>query len=282
MRRNVSASLAAVTAIGSVLFLLSLLMLLSHNILLLAGGLSERKGLSVFLAPAVDAGRRDELQHHFAGFEEVRAVRLVTREEALEDLERELEGEGLTQALGENPLPDVLLITPAPQADDAATLRRLAREMEAYEGVEDVLYGERWVAALDRGLMMIYRANAITGILAVVAIVLVLGNTLRLIVLMREEPIMILKMIGATDAFVRYPFVVAGVLLCLTGAVLSLALLWAGFEAGGRLMPGLEFLPLPSLVLFVVGVGLVGVAGSMVTVELSLRQLERRRNRPRG
>jgi cell division transport system permease protein len=281
LRRNLSASLAAVTAMGAVLFLLSLLMLLSHNILLLAGRMSERKGVSVFLDPQITPEHRAELEQHFAGFAEVRAVRLITRDEALRDIESELEGPGLQEALGENPLPDVFVLTPTPGADDVVTLRRLARELEAYDGVEDVLFGERWVEALDQGLAMIYRANAITGILAVVAIMLVLANTLRLIVIMRDESIAILKMIGATDAFVRSPFVIAGVFLCLMGALLSLALLYAGFAASGRLLPGLVFLPPASILLFLGGVGLVGVAGSLATVELSLRQLERRRGRPR-
>jgi len=281
LQRNLSASLAAVTAMGAVLFLLSLLMLLSHNILLLAGRMSERKGVSVFLDQEITPERRLELEHHFAGFAEVHSVRLITREEALRDMERELEGEGLREALGENPLPDVFLLTPNPQADDVTTLRRLARELEAYDGVEDVLFGERWVEALDQGLAMVYRANAITGILAIVAIMLVLANTLRLIVIMRDEPIAILKMIGATDAFVRSPFVIAGVILCLTGALLSLLLLYAGYRASGQLLPGLVFLPPSSILLFVGGVGLVGVAGSLATVEVSLRQLERRRGRPR-
>lgn len=281
LQRNFSASLAAITAIGAVLFLLLLLMLLSHNVLLLADRLSERKGVSVFLDPEITSERRAELEHHFSGFAEVRAVRLVTRDEALRDLEAELGGPGLAETLGGNPLPDVLQITMHPAADDIATLRRMAGEIEAYEGVEDVLFGERWVEALDRGLLMIHRANAVTGILAVVAIVLVLANTLRLIVIMREDQIAILKMIGATDAFVRSPFVAAGVLLCLSGALFSLALLYAGYAAGGRLLPGLKFLPPGSILLFLGGVGLIGIAGSLATVELSLRQLERRSGRPR-
>lgn len=281
LRRNFSASLAAITAIGAVLFLLLLLMLLSHNVLLLADRLSERKGVSVFLDPEITVERRAELEQQFTDFVEVRLVRLVTRDEALQDLENELGGPGLAEALGENPLPDVLQISPAPGADDVVTLRRLAHEIESYEGVEDVLFGERWVEALDQGLAMIHRANAITGILAIVAIVLVLANTLRLIVIMREEQISILKMIGATDAFVRAPFVIAGVQLCLIGALFSLLLLYVGYSAGGRLMPGLVFLPTGSILVFLGGVGLIGIAGSLATVEVSLHQLERRHGRPR-
>ncbi len=280
LRRNPAASLAAVTAIASVLFLLLLFMLLSHNILVLAESLRQRKGLSVFLEANVPAGRVEELHDHFSSFPEVAACRLVNRADALRDIEAELGIEEVVETLGENPLPDVFLITPAAAASAAQDLARLAEEIEAYEGIDEVLYGERWVEALDRGLRLVHRANALTGVLAVLAIVLVLGNTLRLIVLMRQEPLSILKMIGATDAFIRTPFVIAGVTLCLIGALAALLLLYAGYVAGGPLLPGLRFLPRASIVLFAMGVALVGVAGSLLTVEVSLRQLERRRGRP--
>ena len=276
LRRNLSASLAAVTAIAAVLFLLCLLMLVSHNILLLADRLGDRKGLSVFLDTAVTAERVAELEHHFSSFPEVFSLERVSRADALRDIEEDLGIEDLSAAIGENPLPDAFLILPAKDASDAATLARLAAEIEAYDGIEDVLYGERWVAALDRGLTMVQRANALTGFLAVLAIVLVLGNTLRLIVLMREETLGIMKMMGATDAFIRSPFIIAGVLLCMIGALLALLLLYAAHFASGYLFPGLRFLPADSILLFCLGVSVVGMAGSLMTVEISIRQLERR------
>jgi cell division transport system permease protein len=282
LRRNPAASLAAVTAIYAVLFLLSLLMLLSHNILSLADGLRDRKGLSVFLESNVSEDRLAELEMHFSRFSEVAEIQLVDRGAALADLESELGADDIAGTLGGNPLPDVFLITPNSDSGDAATLKRLATEMEAYEGVEDVLFGERWVEALDYGLRVVTRANALTGFLATLAIVLVLGNTLRLIVLMREEPLAIMKMIGATDTFIRMPFVVAGVLLSLVGAGISLATLYGGYQLGNQLLPGMHFLPVSSLVMFLVGITLIGIAGSLLTVEISIRHLEKRKGRYRA
>ncbi|MBD3236631.1 MAG: FtsX-like permease family protein [Candidatus Eisenbacteria bacterium] len=276
LRRSPAASVAAVTAVGAVLFVLLLLMLLSQNILALSERLRERKGLSVFLDPQLDQTQVSALRERFAGFGEIAEVRLVTRDEALRGIEEELGSPGLAEVVGENPLPDVLLVTPAPHAADARELDVLAREFEAYPGVDDVLYGERWVRALDHGLGVVRRANALTGGLATLAIVLVLGNTLRLLVLMREEQLAIMKVIGATDAFVRAPFVMAGILLCLIGGLVALGFLRVGFEVSRSLMPGLQFLSLPMLLLYLGGVALVGLLGSLVTVEVSIRQLERR------
>ena len=282
LRRNPSASLAAITAICAVLFLLSLLMLLSHNILGLAEGLRDRKGLSVFLETGVDQTRSSELHRYFSSFVEVKNVKLVDRAKALRDLESELGLDDIAETMADNPLPEVFLIEMKDSANDAGTLNRLATEIEAYDGVEDVLYGERWVEALDYGLEVVTKTNALTGLLATMAIVLVLGNTLRLIVLMREEPLAIMKMIGATDAFIRMPFVIAGVLICVVAAGISLCVLYGGYYLVNHLVPGMDFLPTLSIILFMGGVAIVGIAGSLLTVQISIRQLEQRTGRFRA
>jgi cell division transport system permease protein len=276
LRRNLSASVAAVTALGAVLFVLLLFLLLSHNVLFLADRLAERKGISVFLDPTLAPERLAELRHHFESFPEVKSLQFVSRAEALADLEADLGTAQIEEILGSNPLPDTFLMTPQPGASDAATLERLAREIEAYSGVEDVLYGQRWIAALDQGLRVVSQANALTGGLAMLAIILVLGNTLRLLVLMREDQLYVMKMIGATDSFLRAPFVAAGALLCLIGGATALIFLYVGHAASRSLLPGVRFLPVVWLLLFIAGVFLVGVIGSWITAQTTLRQLERR------
>jgi len=276
LARNAAASFAAITALSAVLFVLLLFLLLSHNVLILAARLEERKGLTVFLEPGVTPERVAELEHHFTRFPEVKSLHFLSRDEALRDVEGDLEVAHLEETLGGNPLPDAFLIYPASGAGRAAALDRLAQEIEAYEGVEDVIYGERWVEALDRGLAVVRRGNLLTGILATVAIVLVLANTLRLLVLMREEQLAVLQLIGATGAFLSAPFLVAGVLLCLAGGLLSLALFYAGYVASQGLIPGLRFLPASWLLVFLAGVTMVGLVGSLTTVQVSLRHLERR------
>ncbi len=276
LRRNAAASIAAVIAMSAVLFLLSLLTLISHNVLRFADTLRQRKGISVFLAPGVGRDRATALQRRFGSFEEVASVELLTKEQALSDLEAEIGEAGLEDLCGGNPLPDVLLVRLRKGSDDAATMERLALEIGNYDGVEDVLFGRRWVEALDQGLRTVYRANALTGALATLAIVLVLATTLRLLVLMREEQIWIMKVVGATDAFVRAPFVIAGVLLCVFSALLAVGLTRVVCLASATLLPGLEFLPAGSIIVFLLAVAAVGTGSSLLSVEASLRLLERR------
>jgi cell division transport system permease protein len=276
LRRNPAATLAAVTALGAVLFVLLLFLLISHNVLVLADRLAERKGLSVFLDTSLTPERVAELQQHFQSFPEVKALQLITRAEALADVEADLGTGQIEEILDGNPLPDTFLITPVPAASDAVSLERLAREMEAYAGVEDVLYGRRWIEALDQGLRMAYHTTWLTGGLAMLAIILVLANTLRLLVLMREDQLYVMKMIGATDHFLRAPFVTAGALLCALGGAIALLLLYAGHYATRALLPGVRFLPWLWMLGYFLGVVLVGSVGSWLTLQASLRTFERK------
>ncbi|MBM3316302.1 MAG: hypothetical protein FJY75_00475 [Candidatus Eisenbacteria bacterium] len=276
LRRNLAASLAAVTALAAVLFVLLLLLLISHNILFLAARLEARKGLSVFLDPGLPPERVEELRRHFTGFREVASLRFVSRAAALADVEADLGTSRIEEILGGNPLPDTFLIEPAPGSADAAALERLAGEIGAYDGVEDVVYGRRWVEALDQGLRVVSQANGLTAGLAILAIILVLGNTLRLLVLMREEQLGVMKVIGATDAFLRAPFITAGALLCMLAAGAALICLYAGFLATRDWLAGVRFLPVHWLAFFFLGVGFVGLAGSWLTVQATLHHLARR------
>lgn len=282
LRRNLAASLAAVTAMAAVLFVLLLLLLMSRNLLVFADRLAERKGLTVFLELGLSPERVAELQHHFAGFPEVKSLRFIERGEALREIETDLGADRLEETLGENPLPNAFLIQPTARASDAATLERLAGEIGAYDGVDDVLFGARWVKVLDRSLGLVRRANLATAGLTMLAILLVLANTLRLLVLMRDEQLAVLKIMGATDAFLRAPFVAAGALLCLTAGLVAVLLLYLGVAASHAFLPGLRFLPPSWLLLFLAGAVAVGVLGSWITVELSIMNLERRGEAGRG
>jgi septal ring factor EnvC (AmiA/AmiB activator)/cell division protein FtsX len=275
MRRHPAATVAAVVAMTCVFFILGIFLDISYNVGRLVDRLEARKGLVVFLDPEMSESRREELKGIFEGFEEVASIRFVSREEALRELERDLGGTDVEGILGENPLPDALEITCWPEARDAATLASLATEMQAYDGVEDVLYGKRWVEVLDRGLRTLRRLTLLVGLLAAAAVSLVLAATLRLGLLHRRQALGIMTVIGATRGFIRGPFLLAGVLQVLLAMALALFLLWISVAAGNALLPGILYLPAGWIVLLILAGGLVGLGASYVSLEPVLRGLER-------
>ncbi|MBU1949589.1 MAG: permease-like cell division protein FtsX [Candidatus Eisenbacteria bacterium] len=274
MRRHPAATMAALVSMTSVLFVLSLLLVITYNVRVLTEELESRKGIVVFLESDRPEGRRKELVDIFKGFGEVESVRWIPREEALKEVEEELGGLDVDEILASNPLPDAIVIQCLPDSRDAVTLSSLSTEIAAYEGVEDVLYGEEWVESLDRSLMTMRRVTLLVGCLCAVAVVLVLGATLRLTLVHRQGTLAIMRIIGATFGYIRGPFIVAGIVQVTLAGAISLILLRLVVSLGHRFLPGVSYLPTGWIVMLLAGAAVLGLAGSYFALEPVLRGME--------
>jgi cell division transport system permease protein len=276
--RGRGATFSAVLALTAVLFLLALVLLAMHNVQSLAGRLQSRKALWVFLVEGASEERARGLQEAIGRFGEVAEVKLVDREEELAEIERDLGGFPVVSALGENPLPQSLVVTLTPAAAARrGALQSLASEIRSYADVEDVIYGEEWVEILDQNLRTLSRATLAVGGLAAVSVFVVLLTTLRLVFLGRRETVRILKMVGATDRFIRMPFLILGGLQSVFSAGLALVVLAVARAVFEAFLPGARFLPASWQALFLLGSLACGVLASMVSVEPALRSLETQR-----
>lgn len=276
--RGRGTTLSSVIALTAVLFLLALVLLVTHNVEQLAGGLQARKGLTVFLAEGVSEERARELEARLAGFGEVAAVRLVDREEALAEIEQDLGGFSVTSALGENPLPFSIVVelTPAAAAR-AGALQALAAEVRSLDDIDDVVFGDEWIEILDRNLRTLSTATFAVGALAAVAVFVVLLTTLRLVFVSRRETVRILKTVGATDQFIRTPFLILGGMQSLLAAILALLILAAARATLEAFLPGVRFLPPGRQALFLGAALLFGMLAPLASIEPALRRLETQR-----
>jgi cell division transport system permease protein len=276
--RGRGASFSSVLALTAVLFLLGLVLLVTHNVRALAGRLEARKGLTVFLAEGIGAEQAEAIRRAVGGYGEVASARMVDRDAALAEIEEDLGGMSVAPIFGENPLPFtfVVTLTPAAAARSGA-LQALAADIRALDWVEDVVYGDEFIEALDRNLHTLYTANLAVGILAALCVFVVLLTTLRLVFLSRRETVRILKMVGATDAFIRTPFLFLGALQAAFAAALALATLAAARAVFEAFLPGVRFLPAGWIFLFLLGAVLFGGMASIVSVEPALRRLETER-----
>jgi cell division protein FtsX len=170
----------------------------------------------------------------------------------------------------------VVTLTPSAAARPGA-LQSLASEIRAYEDVEDVIYGEEWVEILDKNIRTLSQATVAVGGLAAVSVFVVLLTTLRLVFLGRRETVRILKMVGATDRFIRLPFLILGGMQSVISAGLALVVLAAARAVFDAFLPGARFLPPSWQALFLLGSFVFGVLASLVSVEPALRSLETQR-----
>ncbi len=275
--RDRANGLASLTALTAVLFLLAIVLMAGHNVRDVARGLESRKGLQVFLAEDLPETRITELQDTFKRFGEVAEVTVISAQESLAGVESDLGGIDVVGALGENPLNPSFDIRLTPEAASrSGVVQKLAREMEAYDGVDEVVFGGSWIEALERGLRNVYWATIGAGLLASVAVLLVLWNTLKLAFISRRETIRILKMVGATSGFIRSPYILLGALQAAVASVLALLLAAVVRLALAQMMPGVRFLPPVWVATFLAGAVLLGVVSSVASVEPALRHLERR------
>lgn len=236
--------------------------------------------LSLFLTATASAEQARELYRELQQRPDIAAVVLVSREEALQEFSLVSGFADVLDSLDSNPLPDLLLVTPAPDAGSVASLHQeLSTDPRIAEAVLDMAWLERLNTVMELSRRMVL---ALGGVL-VAGVVLILGNTIRLAIESRREEIVVVKLVGGSNGFVRRPFLytglwygvgggffaallVAGALWFLGEPVARLAELYQSrFELGGLGIMG-------SLNLVVLG-GLLGLAGAWLAVSRHLSRI---------
>ena len=182
--------------------------------------------LSIFLS--LDAGRADvdgiasRLRRHSA----VRESRYISRDAALKELKASTGLADVVDSLPGNPLPDAFVVVPRNPTPE--TLESLRDEIAKWPKVTHVQLDAAWARRLDAGLRVARLAVWMLATLFAFALVAVTFNTIRLQILTRREEIEVSKLIGATDAFIRRPFLYFGALQGLAGGLTAWGIIWVG------------------------------------------------------
>jgi len=271
-RRNGLMTAAAVTTITVALLVVGAAVLLGLNLRKVALAVEGQVQVVAFLRDGMPPAEVGRVQAAVAALPGVQSVRFVGRDVALERLREHLgEGAAFADLVATNPLPDSLELTLA-DAKQAAAVARAAAQLP---GISDVGYGGQVVdrlLALTRGVRTL--GALLTLFLAAVALIVVV-STIRLTIIARRREIEIMQLVGATRWFVRWPFLIEGVLQgAAAGALASVVL--SGIYALGvlRLQATMPFLPVATLgeaagrlLISVMTTGLtVGAAGSLIAI----------------
>jgi len=279
--RAPAAAALNVVAIGVALALPLGAWVLLGNVARLGGYVAAEPQLSVFLA--TDATRADaaRIEAALAGATAVRRQRFVPKEDALADLYRAAGMREILAALGSNPLPDAVIADLAP--GDPDSVQRLAVDLRKLPKVELVQLDAVWLERLAALLRLGQRAVAVLAALLAVGMVAVTFNTVRQQVLTQQSEIEVSRLIGATDAFIRRPFVYQGALMGLAGGLaalgtVALSVHLLGSEVG-RLAAtyGSDFRlalgPAAEIGMLLAFAGVLGWAGAYLSVSKHLRKM---------
>ena len=195
------------------------LWLVLDNVSRLSGSVQESREIGVFLQQDIDVAAAEALADSLRGREGVATVEVRTPQQGLEELrERGGLGEAI-DAVGENPLPALLVVTPS--GDEMA----LADALRALPEAALVQHDAEWRQRLDDWLTFGARLVLVLGALLGLGALLVVGNTVRLDIQARREEIGVLQLLGATDGFIRRPFLYLGAWYGLAAGALALAVL---------------------------------------------------------
>ena len=214
------ASFMTAAVIGIALALPSGLYLLTGNLQRLSTQWDGSANLSLFLHPSVSQQQIDSLQKKLARWPEVDSLQYISPQQALAEF-RELSGFGeALDALDENPLPAVIAINPVRQHADAESAAALLEKLRALPEVELAQLDLLWVKRFSAIVEIVQRSIWVMAALLGLAVLLIIGNTIRLEIQGRREEIEITKLIGATNGFIRRPFLYSGLWYGVAGAIL--------------------------------------------------------------
>ena len=183
--------------------------------------------LSVYMNASAAASHAQTLAKTLRSRNDVATVRVISAEEGMSQFRAQSGFGTALDALGENPLPDTLVVTPAIAASNSRGTETLRSAIAVMPGVQAVQLDAEWVNRLHGILEILERGTWLTGALLALGVYLVIGNTIRLDILNRRPEIEVLKLVGASDSFTRRPFLYSGIWYGLGGGLLALGLVSA-------------------------------------------------------
>lgn len=235
-KRNWSTSLGAIITIFLSLFVIGLFMVATIVINNVLGEYEEQVSISVFIADTAEQADIDTLTNYIEGLDDVSATTWVSKEQALEDFANSgaTNPEIIEQLDGTNPLPASIKV----ELEDSQQVEAVANQILSNttftkicdnpdDPTDSVKYGQQTVQKLFQIINYIRYASAIVVALLVFVTFIFINNTIRLAIMARRREISIMRLVGASNAFIRGPFLMEGALQAILGAGLAIGLLAA-------------------------------------------------------
>ena len=219
--RTPVSTLMTCMVIGIALALPTGLHTLLKNAQQLSGGWESTAQISVFLKKKITAPQAQKIKSDIQSWPDVISVHYISREQALKEFQS-LSGFGdALKALNTNPLPSVLIVKPELSKNNEQTTQALLRKIRSLRQTDKAQLDMEWIRRLYAIMNIVERGVQILGGLLALAVLLVVGNTIRLAIQNRRKEIVVMKLIGGTDAFIRRPFLYTGFWYGLFGGIIA-------------------------------------------------------------
>ena len=193
---------------------------------------SWKKGIRIiaYLKPDIVEPNLVDIKSKIQKLYGVAEVEFISKEEAMKRLREQMKQQAsLFDGLKENPLPDAFEIRLIERSSNSEKIENLAAQLESLPEIDEVEYGQRWIGRFVK-VFELFRLTgyAMSGIFFIAAVFIV-ANTIRLVIYSRREEIEIMRLVGATDRFIKAPFYIEGIIQGALGGIIGLAALFATF-----------------------------------------------------
>jgi len=269
-QRSPLLSVLSVVTIAFSLFAFGLFGLVALNIRDTLTSIEERVEVRAFIAEGTAIEAVSAVLGDAQAFPEVLSATLVTADEALQRARREL-GE-FSDVFDAAILPASIDVRLREGFRSPDAVKAVAERLGTYPFIDDVRYGEEWVEKLYRLRSIAGIAGSILGGTFAAVALIIIGSTIRMAVLARSREIEIMRLVGATDGFIRAPFLLDGLAKGVIGGVAAVGLTWVAHRAISEWVVASAFFPTPLIVAGIATGGLLGLLGSALSVGRHLRE----------
>lgn len=225
MRQNLLGTVLMCCVMGVTLSLPAILFTIVDNLGHVAGSIENKPQLSLFLKLDISNNTKQAIADQLKKHSDIAKYEFVSKESAWEQLQQNAETADISASLSKNPLPDAYFVTTKDIKPE--NIQRLQQEMQQWNGVELAQVDANWIKRLDTILKLGKKAIFVLVALLGFALVAIIGNTIRLQIMTQLEEIEVSKLIGATNQFIRRPFLYAGTLYGLAGGLAAWLILLA-------------------------------------------------------
>ncbi|WOH36536.1 permease-like cell division protein FtsX [Thalassotalea fonticola] len=282
--RTPMASIMTILVLGISLTLPATLHLFTKNAQQVSSNWDSAAQISVFLKLSVKDKDAQNLVKRIQLYPEVQDVRYISAEDALIEFKK-LSGFGKALSyLDDNPLPATILVTPSKRFSQPTAAQALLEKLEKERGVAQGKLDLEWLTRLEAIMVLIQDIVTSLAILLSLSVVLIIGNTIRLAILNQRDAIAVMKMVGATDAFIQRPFmytgfwygVFGGLLASITVAILGSYLDYAIVDLAQLYQSqfSLQTLSFDEIILLVFTAIGLGLLGSYISVRQHIKSIE--------
>ena len=222
--------------------------------------------IMVYLAPGTSEAQRLDTRYRLQTIAGIQSISFISKADALELMKARMQRQtSLLDNMRENPLPDAFEVTLVTESNSPEKIEFLAQRIEGLPSVSEVEYGQQWIDRFANFFNLFKLVGYGMGAMFFMATIFIAANTIRLVLYSRREEIHIMRLVGATDNFIKVPFYLEGIIQGLSGGLIGLGMLFSAFSAIGSQFEQTLSAEMVAIRFFSMGTCAVFLGGGMLT-----------------